>query len=355
MAWIEKGKPLWLLMLVLIISSNFLLYKTTIGEFFLSEDAQLIALGSIIDLFIFLPLFIMLYRKNFTFKSFIIVLGLGGVLVRFLIPNSLLGTYQAIAWISFGIGVAVEGIIVLVELLLIVSLVRYMPKIFRKVKGSDLPTLFSFPQAVYQYVQNHFLIRAICSEFLMFYYAFGSWKKKPYLGITMHKNSSFIAFQIMLIHAIIVETIGVHYWLHGKAPILSIIFLIFNIYSVIFFLADLQALRLHPIHFDSASFYISLGLMKRAKIDYANIETIIEDPALLHHKLSKDTIDFIIRDFEKVYPDFILKMKTPQKVTVFMGMEKVYQYIAIKCDSPEELKVYIKNNSSLFLNPCKNE
>lgn len=178
----------------------------------------------------------------------------------------------------------------------------------------------------------------------MLYYAFSSWKNIAQIGITMYKKSSFIAFQIMMIHAIIVETLGVHYWLHEKAPILSIILLVLNIYSVIFFLADLQALRLNPIHFANESFYLSLGLMKRAKIDYSNVECMIEDPTILERKLSKDTIDFVIRDFEKVHPDLILKMKTPQKVTLFMGIEKEYNYVAIKTDAPIELKEHIKSN-----------
>ncbi len=340
MIWIEKAKPMWLFMLVLIICSNFMVYQTSVGSKILPEDTQSIVLGSMLDFIILLPLFIMLYRDKFTFKSAIILSALGCILIRFLIPPSLLGPYEMIAWI----GIIVEGCIILLELLLIITFVRYMPKILNEVKKSTLPVAFSFSQAVEQYVRNNSIIQMICSELLMLYYAFRSWKNTEPIGITMYKKSNFIAFQIMMMHAIIVETIGVHYWLHEKAPILSIILLALNIYSVIFFLADLQALRLNPIYFANESFYLSLGLMKRAKIDYSNVECMIEDSAVLERKLTKDTIDFVIRDFEKVYPDVILKMKTPQKVILFMGFEKEYNYVAIKSDAPSELKKHIKNN-----------
>lgn len=148
----------------------------------------------------------------------------------------------------------------------------------------------------------------------------------------------------MMIHAIVIETIGIHYWLHDKAAILSIVLLLLNVYSVVFFLADLQALRLNPVYANNSAVYLSLGLMKRAKIDYSNVECMIDDSSILESKLSKDTIDFVIRDFEKVYPDFILKMKTPQKVVLFMGIEKNYNYVAVKSDSPSELKERIKDN-----------
>ncbi|MGE7921475.1 beta-carotene 15,15'-monooxygenase [Viridibacillus sp. NPDC093762] len=340
MTWIEKAKPMWIIMLVLIFSSNFMLYQTSIGSKILPEETQSIVLGSMLDLIILLPLFIMLYHNKFTVKSAIILSALGCILIRFLIPSSLLEPYETITWI----GIVVEGCIILLELFLIITFIRYMPKILNEVKRSNLPVVFSFSQAVEHYVRNNPIIQMICSELLMLYYAFSSWKNTAPIGITMYKKSSFIAFQIMMIHAIIVETLGVHYWLHEKAPILSIILLVLNIYSVIFFLADLQALRLNPIHFTNESFYLSLGLMKRAKIDYSNVECMIEDSTILERKLSKDTIDFVIRDFEKVYPDLILKMKTPQKVTLFMGIEKEYNYVAIKTDAPIELKEHIKAN-----------
>ena len=47
---------------------------------------------------------------------------------------------------------------------------------------------------------------------LMFYYACATWKKKrveTVYTITLHQKSSYTAFEVMLIHAIVIETIGI--------------------------------------------------------------------------------------------------------------------------------------------------
>jgi len=145
----------------------------------------------------------------------------------------------------------------------------------------------------------------------------------------------------MLIHGIVVETIGIHWWLHEKSMVLSIILLILNVYSVIFFIADMQAVRLNPVHVTSDKLYLSLGLMKRAEICFDNIEELIEDKQELEGKLSKDTIDFVARDFGEAYPQFILKLKEPIEVTFLLGIKKKYHKIAIKVDHKQEFKTIL--------------
>ncbi|WP_240326752.1 hypothetical protein [Aeribacillus pallidus] len=193
--------------------------------------------------------------------------------------------------------------IVLLELLLIATLIIFMPRILRDVKESSLPTLFAFPKAVDEHVKNHRIIHVICSELLMYYYAFANWRTKPNMqqgAITLHKNSSYIAFQVMFIHAIVIETLGIHWWLHDKSMIASLILLVLNIYSVIFILADIQAVRLNPVHHDEEKLYISLGLMKRMELKFEDIDEIIEDTDTLQQKLTDDTMDFVARDFGEV-------------------------------------------------------
>ncbi|MDZ5610620.1 hypothetical protein U2I54_27385 [Bacillus pseudomycoides] len=98
----------------------------------------------------------------------------------------------------------------------------------------------------------------------------------------------------MMIHAIVIETLGIHWWLHDKSIIISIILLVLNIYSVVYFLVNIQTIRLNPMYINERSMYFSLGLLKRAEIDFNDIECVIEDSMILKSKLSKDTIDFIV-------------------------------------------------------------
>ena len=329
--WVQKGKPVWLIFIAFIVVSNFMLYKTTIGAQLLPDEKFGVVAGSLIDLIIVLPILLMLVRQKFSMKFAISAMAVSCILVRFLIPAAYLGNFTVVTWA----GIALEAGIVCIELLFIVTLVRYMPSIIKDVRGSSLPTLFAFAQSVEQRVKRNFLIQVLCAELLMAYYAVVSWKKPiQQSGMTLYKNSSYIAFQVMMIHAIVIETIGIHYWLHSKAPIVSIILLLLNVYSIVFFLGDMQALRHNPTIVKDGALYISTGLMKRAKIDFANVAQLITDKEQLMQKRKKDTADFVIRDFEPVHPSVILKMKQPQVVTMMMGFEKTYNYVAIKVDDP---------------------
>ena len=334
MVALKKKQNVWLAFLLLVLASNYTLYNTGMGLSILKGESQGVVVGSLIDFVVVMPVLFMLYKKKFSVKQAIVLAAAGCIAARFIIPIEYLEPFVAVTWVGF----AVEGTLVLFEVLLVVTLVRYMPKILADVRESALPDLFTFAKSVEQHAPKHPIIQIICAEFLMFYYAFASWKRKAKPGLTLHKNSSYIAFQIMIIHAIVIETMGIHWWLHEKSMVLSIVLLIFNVYSVVFFVADMQAIRLNPVYVSHVKFYLSLGLMKRVEIRFSDIEEVIEDKDILEGKLSKDTIDFVARDFGEAYPQFILNMKEPIDVTFMMGIKKQYKKIAIKADQVHEFR-----------------
>lgn len=325
---------LWLVLLLLVLVSNWTLYKTEFGAMILTEETNPVVIGSLLDFIVIAPILFMLYKKKFSWKMAIGLIASGCIAAKLIIPASYLQPFDAITWTGIGL----EAAIVLFELSLIITFVRYMPKIKAAVRNSDLPRVFSFPQAVDQYVTKNPIVYALCSEVLVFYYSLLSWKKKPREGITIYKNSSLIAFQIMLIHAVILETIGVHWMLHyiGINPVVSIIMLVLNVYTVFFILADIQALRLNPIYFNRESVFLSQGLMQRVEIQFDNIDELITDKEVLQGKLPKGTLSFVARDFETVYPDVIIKLKNPVKGTFIMGLQKDCTQVAVRTDSPNE-------------------
>ena len=151
----------------------------------------------------------------------------------------------------------------------------------------------------------------------------------------------------MLIHAIIIETIGIHWWLHEKSMILSLVLLILNIYSVIYFIADIQAVRLNPLTLEKDRLRISLGLGKRMEIPYNSIERIAwGEEAETYNLKTSGLIDFIARDLEATVPQCIIHFKYPLKATLFLGMEKEFNVAAIRVDESEKfrtaLEQYIK-------------
>ncbi|MGG3927103.1 beta-carotene 15,15'-monooxygenase [Metabacillus fastidiosus] len=331
----------WLFLFILVLTSNIILYRSSFGVNMLPENPNAVVIGTIIDLTIVAPILYLAWQRKLNWKSIVTLIAGGLIAVRFIIPMEYLAPFEAITWAGF----LIEGALLLLEILLLVTLFKYLPQIIGTVKTSSLPLLFSFSQAVEEKAKKHPIIHVICSEMLMFYYIFCTWKKKPQYGgntFTLHRKSSLIAFQMMMIHAIVIETIGIHWWLHDKSFVLPIILLIINIYSVLFFLGDIQAVRLNPLQIESDRMYVSLGLMKRMEIKWTDIEEIIEDREILERKLSKNTIDFIARDFETVHPTVLLKFKYPLEATMFMGIKKKYDQAAIRVDESEKFKEILK-------------
>lgn len=341
---VHKGKYLWLLMAFLILTFNFTLYQTSIGASILPSQTHPIVLGSLIDLIIMFPIFLMLYRKKFSIRKAILFAAAGCVAAKVLIPGEILGPYETVVWLGMG----VEGALMVIALSSVVAFLRNLPQFMATLKESTLPIIFSVPETMTRYVKNSSVINVLCSESLVFYYALFSWKKAPTEGLTLHKKSMFIPIMVMVIHAAIIETLAFHFILHSISMLLSIILLILNIYSVFFLIAAIQSIRLTPIHIEHNAMYISFGILKRVKVKFQDIEQVIDKKEILENKLSKDTIDFIAKDIGSNNPDVILKMKQPIKAMLFMGMQKNYSNVAIKADDPQKLKTIILNHVNVL-------
>ncbi|UKJ79150.1 beta-carotene 15,15'-monooxygenase [Priestia megaterium] len=330
-----------LFLLLLVISSNYVLYHSSFGLQSLPADLNGVVVGSILDLSLVAPLLFLAWQRKFSLKHFIVLMAIGLIAARFIIPSEYLASFQTVMWL----GVGIEGVLILFELSLLFMLVKNVPPILRRIKSSSLPLLFSFSRAVNEKFPKQTFLHILCSEMLMFYYAFGTWKKQPSNEgntFTLYKRSSFITFQIMIIHAIVIETLGLHWLLHNTSIILSIVLLILNIYSIVFFLGDIQALRLNPLRVDDDCLYVSFGLAKRMKIRFQDIEEIIEDTHILEQKIPSTTIEFIARDFETVHPDLLLTLKSPIEATLFMGIKKKYKQVAIRVDDSHAFKKIVK-------------
>lgn len=271
-----------LFLLLLVISSNYVLYHSSFGLQSLPSDFNGVVVGSILDLSLVAPLLFLAWQRKFSLKYFIVLMATGLIAARFIIPSEYLASFQSVMWLGAGI----EGLLILFELSLLFMLVKNVPPILRRIKSSSLPLLFSFSRAVNEKFSKQPFIHVLCSEMLMFYYAFGTWKKQPRTEgntFTLYKRPSFITFQIMIIHAIVIETLGLHWLLHNTSMTLSIVLLILN-YSIVFFIGDIQALRLNPLRVEDDRIYISFGLAKRMEISFKNIEEIIEDTHILKKK-----------------------------------------------------------------------
>ena len=134
----------WLMLLLLVLGSNYALYHTTMGASIIPDNPNGVVIGSLIDLAIVAPLLFLAWKRKWRWKSIIVSMAAGLILVRFLIPMEYLAPFEMVTWVGF----AVEGVLVLFEILILVTLFKYMPNIVRSVKASRLPVVFSFRLSV---------------------------------------------------------------------------------------------------------------------------------------------------------------------------------------------------------------
>jgi hypothetical protein len=336
-------------LLVLVLVSNFLAYRLPVIP--LPADTRGVVFGSLLDFAIIAPLLIlaMTRKKGFTLKRFFTFMVIGLVAARFVIPSEYFAPFKYIPYIAIGF----EGVILIAEIGLIFLLAKHLPKILKEVRTANLGALFAFPALVKEKVSAHPLVSIVAAESLMFYYAFASWKRKAPVGETMftlHKKTSIVAFYVMLIHAIVIETIGIHWWLHGKSMILSIVLLLLNVYSLIYIIADIQTVRLNPLKMNDRQLQVSLGLGKRMEIPYDAIERIEwGNEAEQYNLKSKSLIEFMARDLEEVKPDCIIHFKRPLPAILFLGFEKKFHTAAIRLDEPERFRQALEQKTSLPL------
>lgn len=319
-------------LLFLVLSTNFLIYQSSVQDFFSLQLNTGAVVGSLIDLAIIVP-FLMYAAFKLSIKQTIGIILAGLLIAKILIPDELFIPFSGILYA----GVTIEILLITAELALIFLVILKIPKIRLQMKKVNEGALFSLLPSVEKVVTKNILVRVVMSEFLMMYYAFFSWKKKApnHAGVvTMHKKTSAIALHLMLIHAIVIETIGIHWWLHDKSLVLSIILLMFNIYSVFFFMAEIQIMKLHPLEIKNGKLYISQGLTKRVVVPLHAIKEIEWGGRIP----SKDTIRFIYKDFEPVEPQAVIHLGRPVEMTMFMGMKKSITEFAIRVDEPERLK-----------------
>ncbi|WP_129729094.1 hypothetical protein [Ectobacillus funiculus] len=158
---------------------------------------------------------------------------------------------------------------------------------------------------------------------------------------TYHKKTSAIAFYVMLIHALIIESVGFHFLLHSWNPIVALVALILNLYTLLLFLAEIQALRLAPFILTDNHLYLQVGVMKRLKVSLQDIKSIhaYEGP-------EKEIFDAVLVDFMKEQPAFEITFHTPQTAQLLYGFTKTVTKVHLRPDKPQQFYTVLTENLS---------
>lgn len=323
----------WLLVACVILLGNMIVYQLSFVSALSDEEVRGMVIGSLIDCAVVAPALLLLQKGKWTAKNFAVFVAAGILFARLVIPNGLMEPFR---YLTFS-AIAVEAGLVIVELMILFVFMKYLPSILRAAKADEEQLVFSFPRIVAEKVKDNVLIKVLCSELLVFYYAFCSWRKKQASnGFTLYKTTMYVPLLFMIFHAALFEAVAFHWFFHERMPILAWAHTILSVYGLVFLLADFRALALNPAKIEKGQFYLSNGLFKRTKIDLSCIKE-------LHNRMDTEMVyPFKVWGNTDEHPAFIIEMKDVQIIYLIAGFEKKVKYIGVYADEATALRKEIE-------------
>ncbi len=175
--------------------------------------------------------------------------------------------------------------------------------------------------------------KTIAQEITMIYYSLFSYSFKPQKqkhDFTYHINNTSVSMYWVFILITLIEMGVLHLILNNyHLKIASIALLFINIYSTLFLLAHLNAMKKRFIMFSDNYLKINNGLFVSEIINYNEIDTILS----FNDKIFENNKVLKIGLIGKLEPhNVIIKLKTEKIFTIFYGLEKRSNLIAFYVD-----------------------
>lgn len=345
---ISKTKRFWFFfLLTAVVGSNALAYRLDA----LQPAPKNMMLGTMFDFMLVIPLltYLFIIRKKYSLKYVLPVIIIGFYTANLIVPGGLYSSYSFVPIILF----IAEGIFISLELYVVYKLLTKLPAMMKQFKLSQegIPIFqYRLSSGLANHLKPSRTLDMFSTELSIWYYSLFSWKAEPpiastkYRTFTFHKKTSFIAVYIMLIHALIFESIGFHWLLHNWSPTVSVILLMLNLYGLIIFVAEIQAVRLCPIIMTEKMLHMQIGVMKQLSIPLSQIKSVhvYQGPEKLSKAEADITLDAVLPDFIKEKPAIEIECYTPQEVKLMYGFTKKVTKIHLSPDEPH-----------LFLEVCQ--
>ncbi|MBT2689461.1 hypothetical protein J7I93_14810 [Bacillus sp. ISL-47] len=335
-------KPSWLcffLLTSLILLSNFTLYRLPL--FGPVPDGAV--LGSLLDLLVIVPLitYFLIIRKRYSLKYLGIVILAGYGAAYFIIPGQYLSQYSFLPYLVL----LSEMLFLCLELYIAYKVITNLPRLlkeYRKLASIHSFFLFNAQKAVEKHLPSNRLATVLVTEFAMFNYALFSWRKRASIkhgkAFTYHQKTSVNAVYIMLIHAIVIESIGLHYWLHSWSPLIAYISIFLNIYGLLYFLAEIHATRLTPFVISDSHLLLQTGFSKSMNLPLEKIKEIkyYDGPEKFSGKELKDLYDARVPDFIQEKPMFEITLSELEEIHLMYGLKRRASRVVLNVDEPEK-------------------
>ncbi|MDF2608233.1 MAG: hypothetical protein K0S34_2431 [Bacillales bacterium] len=345
----KRNLVLWFILTTIVALANYALYRLPIYN----SIPNGVILGSLFDFLIVIPLitYFFIIRKRYSLKYMGLAIIAGYGAAYFIIPNAQIQQYEFVPYIIL----ISEALFILLELYIFYKILIKLPKLIREYKKLSLESslfLYNLRLSLDKNLPNQKVLQVFLSEFAIFYYSLFSWNKKVEVSngqsFTYHKKTSVLSVYIMLIHAIVIETIGLHYFLHQWNEIIAYIVFFLNVYTVLYFLGEINATRLTPFILSDEKLYLQTGLSKSMEVPLDSIKVFkyYDGPEKFTKKELATLFDARVIDFITEKPTFEILLKEPQTLNLLYGIQRKVDRIVLNIDEPnnfyEQLTKLIK-------------
>ncbi len=330
----------------MVIAANCLLYRTS----YLAPVPKGVYWGTLVDLYIVLPalVYFLLLRKKHSILYLSPVLFAAYGLSQVIIPE---GHLQSANILRF--------MLILGETFIFSAAIlgnkEKLWRFYKELNGRNTRNSFlkyNLDKAAAKYFSDSAALRLLMSEIALFHYSLFSWKRKPVTDtgtvFTYHKKKSSSAVYIMLIHATVLESVGLHFFLHQWNAAISYILLILNVYAVLYFIAELHAMRLTPYLLTQEVLLLQTGLSKSMEVKLSNIESLsfYEGPEKFTKTELQTLYDARAIDFMQEKPQIEIRLKEPEKVLMPFGIVQQADRIVLDADDPQAFAEELKSRLS---------
>ncbi len=348
-----------MLLLSLILLPNYLVMQVQL----VGPVDDLIGLCTALDLVIILPLVLYFFgfKKRVSWLVLCAFIFWGLLLANWMIPGEADGY---LSYFNQSVIVLEAGVIVL-ELMLFAFLVKRFPLLFanyREEKQRYYHFLLSFSSAIQRTFsfknerlnKFQFTLRILAIDIAAVYYSLFSWRKSPPVmehgkghSFTFHKDGSYLGVFMMLVHAMVLEIIAVHIMVAQYSHTVAWLVTGLDIYTLLFIIADYQAIRLSPVVLDSTGIHFQKGIRQYGFVSWEKVSGIGKnEKSVKEVNQDRRSVSLALHGLEKEPIPYVIQLQEPVEIRQIFGFKKTIHTLYVKMDEGhtfyETVAAYIK-------------
>ncbi|RFU63476.1 hypothetical protein [Peribacillus glennii] len=345
-----QSRKTWVLLglIVLVLLSNIILHQQAALE----PLPKWAVFGSLLDFIISIPLLVyfLVLRKKYSAKWILPVIAGGFFLAGFIIPDRQLVQFEFVTWVIYG----VVALFILLEIYLLSAVVKKVPQListWKKVRSQEPFFMLALQKTGREVFEGKNVLDFIAFDISLYHYGLFSWRSAGREKVdgeyfTYHKNTGYLAFVIMIIHALVLESVGFHFWIHGMNPMASWIMLALNVYGILYILADYQTVKLCPLRIKDGNMTMQIGISRHLELPLELISDIREfEERTISKEEQKKIFSVSLAEFIPEHPQYEILLKEPVMAGSAYGIKRIIEKIHIRVDDPQAFYRAVKEKN----------